>query len=359
MHRTTILSLTAGALCALLPAVPAHAGFYYEVFSQADVAGSTVSPFLDTVAVKNGVAYALVRDTGRNPDNSQIIGGSVVSYDGTTFTEIMDTADWQAAGATFDIAGFFGASVVDRGLGDQVRFVSFFDNSVWEVDTATGTPVRVVDEAMIDAFTAGSVNLTASNAMLSDGTAIVYDGTSDSVYQVTPGGFVFNQISDTELAALMGGTAPTYIGSGFTLVGSDLYFGSNFGDSLYKWNVITDSGSVVFDTAALEALSNDIDGNAGVDDIYYAPDGLIYFYEDDADYIYSFDPADPSGTLSVVLTEDELNAGPGSDAVAQFGWWQGNIAWTDQRDGFYSIPEPTTAVLGAIALMGFGATRRR
>lgn len=357
MLRTTILSLTAGVLCALFSAVPAQAGFYYEVFSQAEAAGSTVSPFLDTVAVKNGVAYAIVRDTGRNPDNSQIVGGSVVAYDGSTFNEIMDTADWQAAGATFDIAGFFGASVVDRGLGDQVRFVNFFDNSIWEVDATTGTPVQVVSEAMINGSTIGTANLTASNGMLSDGTAIVYDGTSDSVYQITPGGFVFNQITDTELAGLMGGTAPTYIGSGFTLVGSDLYFGSNFGDSLYKWNVITDTGSVVFDTAALEALSDDIDGTAGVDDVYYAPDGLIYFYEDDADYIYSFDPADPSGTLSVVLTEAELNAGPGSDSVGQFAWWNGNIAWTDQRDGFYAIPEPATALLAALAIVGVCARR--
>ncbi len=357
MIRSTICSLLAGALCAMLPAAT-HAGLYYEVFSQAEVAGSTVSPFLDTVAVKNGVAYAVVRDTGRDMSGAQIAGGSVVAYDGSTFTEIMDTADWTAAGATNDIAGFFGAAVVDRGLGDQVRFVNFFDNSVWEVDTTTGTPVRVVSEATIDGLTIGSVNLTASSSMLSDGTAIVYDGTSDSVYQITPGGFVFNQISDTELAALMGGTTATYVGSGFTLVGSDLYFGSNFGDSLYKWNVITDTGSVVFDTAALEALSDDIDGIAGIDDVFFAPDGLIYFYEDDADYIYSFDPADPAGTLAVVLTEDQLNAGPGSDAVAQLSWWNGNLAWTDQRDGFYAVPEPTTAMLGVLAALGVIARRR-
>lgn len=354
MSRSFQFLLAAGALCALF-SPQAQAGFYYEVFSEAEAAGSQTAPFLDSVAVKNGNAYALVRDLSSDT-NGAIDGGSVVKYDGTTFTELMDTAAWQAAGATSDIGGFFGTSVVDRGFGDKVRFLNFFDNAVWEVDTTTGATVRTIDEATINAFTLGSVNLSASNTMLADGTAIAYDGTSDSILQITTGGFVFNQVSAAELTALTG--SANLSGTGFALVGADLYFGSNSGDALYKWNVITDSGSVVYDTAALEALSDDIDGSAGIDDVYFAPDGLVYFYEDDADYIYSFDPTNPAGSLAVVLTEAELNAGPGSDGVGQFSWWNGNLAWTDASDGFYAIPEPTTAVLGMLALVGFGATRR-
>lgn len=338
MIRSLCLAALGAAVCA-----PSFGAMYQQVFTQAQAAGSQADPFLDTVVTKDGVAYALVRD------RTSAVGGSVVAYDGSTFTEIMDSADWLAAGATADIGGFLGAAVVNRGLGDKVRFVNFFDNSIWEVDTTTGTPVRVVSEATINAFTVGSVNLTASNAMLSDGTAIAYDGTSDSVLQITPGGFVFNQISDAELTSLTG--SDILAGTGFALVGADLYFGSNSGDSLYKWNVITDTGSVVFDTAALEALSDDIDGSAGIDDVYFAPNRLVYFYEDDADYIYSFDPADPAGTLSVVLTEAELQAGPAmSDGVAQFSWWNGALAWTDQGTGFYAlVPEPTAAVMLLLA----------
>ncbi|QDT68673.1 hypothetical protein MalM25_15970 [Planctomycetes bacterium MalM25] len=345
-----IRTLSIASLVGLLCAPTAFSGTYYEVFSEAEASGSIASPFLDTVAVKGGNAYAIVRDLTASDV------GSVVKYDGSTFTEIMDTADWLGAGATTDIGGFLGAAVIDRGLGDQVRFVNFFDNSIWEVDATTGTPVRVVSDASISVFTGGSVNLSASNSMLSDGTAIVYDGVSDSVLQITPGGFVFNQISSAELTALTG--SDILSGTGFALVGTDIYFGSNLSDSLYAWDIISDTGSLVLDTAALEALSDDIDGRVGIDDIYYAPDGLVYFYEDDADYIYSFDPADPAGTLSVVLTEQQLNDGPGTDAVAQFAWWNGNLAWTDQRDGFYAIPEPSTALLGAIALVGFAARRR-
>lgn len=351
MLRNTIRTLSAGALCALCLAPAAQAGTYFEVFSEAEAAGSLGGDaFLDSVAVKGGDAYAISRDT-TGADT-----GSVVKFDGSTFTEIMTPAQWMGAGSTSDIAGFFGVSIVDRGFGDKVRLVNFFDNAIWEVDTVSGAPVQVVSAATIDAFTIGTANLSATNAMLSDGTAIVYDGTSDSVLQITPGGFVFNQISSAELTALTG--SDLLSGSGFALVGTDLYFGSNSADALYKWDVITDTGSLVFDTAALEALSDDIDGRAGVDDIYYAPDGLVYFYEDDADYIYSFDPSDPAGTLSVVLTEAQLNAGPGSDGVGQFAWWNGNLAWTDQSDGFYAIPEPTTAALGVLALIGFAAKRR-
>lgn len=347
MIRTRSFAFLMGLLCA----PTAFSGTYFEVFSQADASGSLgASAFLDTVAVKDGVAYAIVRDTTA----SNV--GSVVAFDGSTFTEIMDTADWLGAGATTDIGGFLGAAVIDRGFGDKVRFMNFFDNSIWEVDTVTGTPVEVVSEASISVFTGGSVNFSASNSMLSDGTAIAYDGGSDSVLQITPGGFVFNQISSAELSALTGSSILS--GTGFALVGTNIYFGSNSSDALYAWDIISDTGSLVFDTAALEALSDDIDGRAGVDDIFYAPNGLVYFYEDDADYIYSFDPADPAGTLSVVLTEQELNDGPGTDMVAQFSWWNGGLAWTDQRDGFYAIPEPSTALLGVIALAGFAFRRR-
>lgn len=349
MIRTTIYSLAAGALCALFTP-GAQAGFYYEVFSQTEAAGTVASPFLDSVTVKDGNAYAIVRDL------TAADTGSVVKYDGSTFTEIMSPADWTAAGATSDIAGFFGVSVVDRGFGDQVRMLNFFDNSIWEVDTVTGTPAQVVSAAMINMFTIGSANLTASNTMLTDGTAIVYDGTSDSILQITPGGFVFNQVSSAELTALTG--SDLLSGTGMALVGTDLYFGSNSADALYKWDVITDTGSLVFDATALKALSDSPGGSAGIDDIFYAPDGLVYFYEDSADYIYSFDPADPSGTLAVVLSEADLNAGPGTDAVSQFAWWNGNLAWTDQRDGFYAIPEPTTAVLSLLAVAGLVARRR-
>lgn len=319
---------------------------YVEVFTEAQVAGGVASSFLDTTAVSGGVAYAVSRDT-TGADT-----GALVSYDGTTFTTIMSPADWTTFGSTQDIGAFNGANVV----GNVFRAVNFFDNNIYDIDLGTGTVTEFVSAADFDAATGGTANISASNLILPDGSAIVYDSVSDTVLQVSSAGAISTLISDTQLTALVG--SDVLAGTGFALVGDDVYFGSNIGDSLYKWTRATSTGEVVFDTAQLEALSDDIDGNAGIDDVYLAPDGLVYFYEDDADYIYSFDAADPSGTLAIVATEEYLNDGPGSDGVGQFAWWNGNIAWTDQSDGFYAIPEPTTALLAALAIVGACARRR-
>lgn len=351
ISKMRLLSLCAAVAVALPNVATAQ---YVEVFTEADVAGGLISPFLETVTVDNGIAYAVSRELGSS-EGSAIAGGSVVSYDGSTFTTIMTAADWAASGSTFDTAAFSGTNVV----GGSLRAISFFDNNLYDVDLTTGVVSEVVSAMDFGIVAGGAVNLSSSNLVVSDGSAFAYDGNTDSVYQVSSGGVVSTLISDTQLIALTG--SDLLQGTGFALVGNDLYFGSNAADALYKWDIVAGSGSLVLDEAQLEALSNDIDGNAGIDDVFYAPNGMVYFYEDDADYIYKFDPSDPAGTLEVVLTEDELLAGPApSDLAAQLTWWNGTIAWTDQSDGFYAkTPEPTTALLSLIGLVGFTAARRR
>ena len=235
----------------------------------------------------------------------------------------------------------------------SLRAVNFFDNNIIDVDLGTGAVSEFVSAAAIG----GGPNLTASNTVEADGSVYVYDGTADAIINISPAGVVSTVVTDAQLSALTG--SDILSGTGFALVGNDLYFGSNSADAMFKWDTVGGTGSQVFSEAELEALSDDIDGNAGIDDIFYAPNGLVYFYEDDADYVYSFDPSNPSGTLSVVLTEAYLNDGPGTDSVAQFAWYNGNLAWTDQRDGFYVIPEPASALLGALAVAGLAASRRR
>ena len=69
---------------------------------------------------------------------------------------------------------------------------------------------------------------------------------------------------------------------------------------------------------------------------------------------------DPINSLSVVLTEDDLINGPaGSDSVGQLTWYDGEIAWTNLRQGFNAVPEPSSSlILGMAGLIGLGFRRR-
>lgn len=346
MTRSLRFTPLAAALAAVLTAQSASAIAIVEVFPEADVAGGIANSFLDTVAVSGGVAYAVSRDT------SGADVGAVVSFDGSTFTTISDTADWLATGSSNDLAASNGAGVV----GNALRFVNFFDNAVYEIDLGTGAATEVVSALAIAATTGTAPSLIAAYETAPSGQIYTYDSTAANrqVISISPTNVVSIEVSPANFATAVG----TSLG-GVGIAGDTLYLGSNTNDELVAWNTVTDTASVVLDTATIDNLTDDVDGRVGFGDIFAAPDGLVYFYESDADYIMSFDPADPAGTLAVVATEAQLLAGPSSDLLGQFAWWDGALAFTDQSDGFYSvIPEPASALLAAIAGIGFVRRRR-
>ena len=338
MIRYTLLA----ALAASLPTMASAQ--YLEIFNEAEAAGGVNSPSLNTVASDGSVAYAITNGDGANDV------GSVVSFDGSTFTTVSTVAQWQATGSTNDIFGLGGAGVV----GNALRFIHSLDNVVYEVDLGTGAVSEVVSKAAIDAAAGVNANVSAVFETLSDGTIYSVESQSDQVLVISPGNAVSVEINTADFAAANGGTSIGGIG----VLGDTVLVGSNSNDELWAWDTVANTASVVLTEAQIESATDDVDGNAGFGDIFAAPDGLVYFYESDSDFLLSYDPSDPAGTLSAVVTETAFNAGPGSDTINQLSWYNGAIAWTDTSLGYYTVPEPTTALLGVIALAGLAARRR-
>jgi hypothetical protein len=325
---------------------------YYKVFSR-DQANTTgiASPFLDSVTVSGGTAYALTRDNSASPS------GSLAAYTGGTFSTVMTPAQWTG---TTDPAAQLGAAIV----GNKLRSVNFFSATVWEIDLGTGTPTLVVPKAAIDAVTTGSAALTAPFEVLTSGDIFAYNSTSNNrqVIQISAGNVVSSEISVAALNAAFGVTNPSVNGMG--VLGSTLYLGSNSTDSIVAWDTAANTSASVLSTAQITAVTGG--ASVGFDDIFGAPDGYVYFVETTSNGVLRFLPSNPSGTLSTFLSSAALLAGPASSTnLDQLAWWQGNLAWTQagvtsgQIAGFYAVPEPTTALLSLLAIAALGVSRRR
>ncbi len=315
------------------------------VFTEAQAGnGVAEATFLETVAVSGGVAYSFLRDT-----TTADVGTITSTADGVSFTTVFDTTDWATTGSANDMAAGNGVAIV----GGNARFVSFFDNNVYEVNLGTGAVTEVVSKATIDGVLGVSANLSASFEVGSDGTIYSYDSPTDSIIQITPGNVVSVEVSTGDLAA-------TSIG-GIGIDGDTILIGDNTSDSLRGWNTVTNTMSTILTEAQIDAVASTAgdanDGTVGFGDIFKAPDGLVYFYESDGDDLLSYDPTDPAGTLQVVVSEAEFTAGPSDDTPGQLAWWDGNIAYTNGSDGFYVVPEPTSLVL--LGLGGLLIARRR
>lgn len=345
MSTKNILQLLAITLIASLP-TRAQAIGYLEIFNAADAAnGEAATTFFETVASDGTTAYSFLRDT-----SAADVGG-VTAFNGA-FSTVSTPADWAATGSTFDLAAGNGVGVV----GNVLRFVSFFDNNVYEVDLGTGAVTEVVAAATIDAASGVSSNLSAVFETQSDGTIYSIESQSDQLLVVSPGNSVSVEINTADLATLLGGTSVGGIG----VDGTTILLGSNGNDELVAWDTVANTGSVVLTTAQIEAVTDDVDGRAGFGDIFKAPDGLVYFYESDSDYLLSYDPADPVGTLTAVVSEAEFVAGPGSDTINQLSYFNGRISWTDTNTGYYQvIPEPTSFALASLGILAIAVRSRR
>jgi hypothetical protein len=283
-------------------------------------------------------------------------------------TTLVDTLAWAiATGGSTSMTGFYGFGID----GDYLQFAESSSDAVWRVNKNTGAISAFASSADILSHTQSvdpsitSVQLLSSNAP-SGGKHYFYEGQTDSIL-VADGTSVGTYVSSADLVSLTGSDT---VSGGMALDGSgNLIFASNSSDSMFAWSDSLMSGFEVLSTAAITAVTGA--SSAGFGDIFFAPDGFIYFYESAADSILRFNPTFGPGSLSTVLTEAELLAGPaGSDLIFGLSWYDGpglgiydvgvpgELAFNvNGSKGFYAVPEPTTALIFAIG--GLGLLRRR
>jgi hypothetical protein len=336
-------------LAVCLMAQAAHAG-YVQVLTFEQVNAGGASTAHNGTLIDGTTAYNFMA----NNDAGRIT--KTINVDGTpTTTELMSTATWTAASGKTNLSGWYGYGF----SGDYIQFAETGSDAIWRVDKTTGVVTSYVTDTQIYTHTGqASAQILSPHTVGPDGEHYFYEGKSDSILRTNGLGVVETYIGDTQLTAVAGNDS---VGGGITFDGGgNLIWGSNSSDAIYSWNGA--SGSTLLTTANI----TDVTGGtaAGFGDIFYAPDGNVYFYDTSSDGILSFNPSDAANTLDFVLTEAELLAGPGaSDSVGQLEWYDGNIGWchvsASALKGFYATPEPNVIILLLTSLLGLALGRRR
>ncbi len=342
--KNTMLTMMA----TLAVAVTAQAAGYEQVLTLDQVQGTGGSKINYGTLIEGGTAYNFMNIGGhaKNPDDAgRITVTTGVGTANPVTTELVSSTAWQIASGGSNMTGFYGYGI----SGDYLQFAETSSDTVWRVHKTTGAISKLASKSDIDTFIGGTGPSILSPQTAHNGNHYFYEGDTDSVLVVNGSGMISTYISDLQLISVAG---TDNLNGGITFVGNDLVWGSSFSDAMYLWDDSANSGSELLSTAEITAVTGMSAVSFG--DIFYAPDGNVYFYDNTADGILSFDPANASGTLAFVLTEDELVAGPGgSNSVGQFTWYDGNIAWTQLSPvlpgGLYTVPEPMT-----ILLLGFG-----
>ena len=274
----------------------------------------------------------------------------VTNLNGTqTFTELVSTAAWVAAGGkAAGMTPFYGFSI----SGDYLQFGDAGQtNAVWRVNKNTGEATQYVTNAQILAYTQGTAaKITTPGETAPNGEFVFYETNSGQLLATNGTGVVNSYLNSAQLASVAGNSSVT--GSlAFDTTGN-FYWGSNTSKAMFKRATDGTLSQVlgVSDVASVTGVNG-----FGFKDIYGAPDGWVYFQDSSSKNILKFDPANPAGTLKNVLTDAELMAGPATaDNVYQLTWYEGRLAFNIHSStagkGFYAVvPEPAT-----LALLGFG-----
>lgn len=360
-----MVTLTAGASLGL--ALDSSAQGYRQVYDLDTANAATNNPSatpsdgIFAVAVGPDGLYNHLTGGGQTRiTRTTQVGGSWVT------TEVSSDAQWDAVSgsATSSDLMYYGFGFSGP---DTLQAAATSTDSVWQFNSLAGTPTEVVSSTDITTLTGQTSALISTNQTIDpNGRHVFYEGRSDSVLRTTGNAAapVEILISDTQLTTATGGDV---LLGGFAYdPAGRLIFGSGSDDGIWAYDESDSSFEQLISAADLAAVTPDV-GSIVYRDIFYAPDGRVYFNENLSDDIFAFSLADASD-LQIVLTKEQLiNGAMGSELIGQLTWYDGNLAWASGNasstsgivQGVYTIPEPGVASLLAATTLGLLGRRWR
>ncbi|MEO0477196.1 MAG: hypothetical protein AAF085_14700, partial [Planctomycetota bacterium] len=310
-------ALLGAALVAGVSALPATAQ-YQQIFAFSDAFPGAGDGNLSGVAVVGGDLIAT---------NAFSNAGTNSVAEGPPFSTLVNNTDLVLAGADtlgLDPGQFYAISPTSALVADRRT------DSIFTINTANSTVSQVATKADIQTFTGGT-NVGISDPTLdTNGNIVFYDSSSDGIVSSSSTGTLSSIATDANLTAGIGND--TTNGLAANPNSEVLYFGDDGNDEIYSldYSGVTNVYNTVLTNAEIALVTGDT--ALQVDNMLFGGDGLIYFYDGRTDSIYSFDPTDAANTLTTVINESDLLAGPGgADIIGGLTWVDGQIAWTVLR----------------------------